>query len=201
MTLASLHRLTVLVLNRHWLPVGTITPIDAFGHLSAGTARAVLIDGAQVQPFAWDDWRGLPTGDGATVIGTPRGPVRIPAVIVLGRYDRVPMVTPKFGFEGLWFRDGGRCQYSGRRLERHEANIDHVLPRSRGGADTWENCVIADRRINTRKGAKTPAEAGLTLLRLPVAPRPMPAFVAIRNFWKVPEWDPFLAAPARLTST
>lgn len=192
MTVPILNRSIVLVLNRHWLAIDAITPVDAFGHLATGTARALYIEGDSIQAFDWEDWRVLPAGDEAATIGTPRGPVMIPTVIVLTHYARVPMIVPSFGFRGLWERDGGRCQYSGRSLRPDEANIDHIVPRSRGGADSWDNCVLADRRINTRKADRTPREAGLTLLGSPRKPDPVPATYRIRNPWNVPTWKLFL---------
>ena len=192
MTVPILHRSSVLVLNRHWLANDTITPIVAFGHLATGSARALRIDGDSIQPFDWEDWRGLEIPDGLAAIGTPSGRVRIPTVIVLTRYARVPMIRPVFGFRGLWERDGGRCQYTGRELKPGEANIDHVLPRSRGGVDSWENCVLADRKVNTRKGSLTPEEAGLRLLTEPRLPRAVPATFRIHNFWNIDDWKHFL---------
>ena len=196
MTPHSLHRTTVLVLNRHWLAIDAITPAEAFGHLATGTARALRIKGDTMQAFDWEDWRGLPAEEGSSVVGTTRGPVRIPTVIVLSRYGRVPIHVPRLGFRALWERDGGRCQYSGRKLTPAEANIDHILPRSRGGRDEWENCVLADRAINARKGARTPAEAGLRLLCQPRKPRSVPATLRVRNLWNIPDWNHFLNFPA-----
>ena len=196
MTPHSLHRTTVLVLNRHWLAIDAITPAEAFGHLATGTARALRIEGDTMQAFDWEDWRGLPADEGSSVVGTTRGPVRIPTVIVLSRYGRVPIHAPRLGFRALWERDGGRCQYSGRKLTPAEANIDHILPRSRGGRDEWENCVLADRAINARKGARTPAEAGLRLLCQPRKPRSVPATLRVRNLWNIPDWNHFLNFPA-----
>jgi 5-methylcytosine-specific restriction endonuclease McrA len=192
MTLSLIHRTTVLVLNRHWLAIDTATPAEAFGHLATGSARALRIDGDSMQALDWEDWRGLGAGDRAATIGTPRGPVRIPTVIVLTRFARVPVHRPRFGFRALWERDGGRCQYSGRKLTPAEANIDHVIPRSRGGRDDWGNCVLSDRAINTRKGARTPAEAGLSLIAEPRAPRPLPVTLRIRNLWNIQDWNLFL---------
>ena len=192
MTVHFLHRCSVLVLNRHWLAIDAVSPADAFGHLATGTARALRIEGEAMQAFDWDDWRCLPVAPGMEVIGTTRGPVRIPTVIVLARFDRVPIHRPKFGFRAIWDRDGGRCQYSGRKLLPSEANIDHIVPRSRGGGDEWENCVLADRAVNARKAARTPAEAGLRLLAQPRAPRAVPATLRIRNLWNIPDWDHFL---------
>lgn len=198
MTTPLLHRLSVLVLNRHWLAIDVATPADSFLHLASGSARALRIEAEVMEPLGWDDWLALEPGDRS--VGTPSGRVRVPAVIVLTRFERVPMHLPGFGFEGLWVRDGGRCQYTGRRLQRHEANIDHVVPRSRGGADNWENCVLSDKRINHRKGARTPEEAGLKLLNRPKVPQPVPKLARLRNVWNVPEWRHFIDLPVEAAS-
>jgi len=192
MTLSLLHRPTVLVLNRHWLAIDTATPAEAFGHLATGSARALRIEADSMQVLDWDDWRGLPAEPGDPVVGTPRGPVRLPTVIVLSRYARVPVHRPKFGFRPLWERDGGRCQYSGRKPTPPEANTHHALPPSRAGRDHRANCVLSDRAINSRKGARTPAEAGLRLLAEPRAQRPLPATPRIRNLWNIQDWNHFL---------
>ena len=188
-----LYQPTVLVLNRRWLVLDSITPAEAFSHLSAGTARAIHIGGSDfIRPLDWNAWRALPVADGCKSVGTPRGPVRIPGVILLNQFDRVPLRVPRFGLKGLWLRDGGRCQYTGRLLDHGEGDIDHILPRSRGGPTSWENCVLSDRRVNRRKGARTPDEAGLRLLRRPFVPKPLPAAALLRNLHGIPDWDLFL---------
>ena len=191
MTLLAIHNKNVLVLNRHWLPVSVVTPADAFCHLVAGTADGLCISPDSMRSLAWRDWRELPVGDSAS-IGTKDGPVRVPTVIVLTRYGGLPMRRPGFGFRALWERDGGRCQYSGRKLAIHEADIDHVMPRSRGGRDSWENCVISDRMINRRKGARTPNEAKLQLIRKPTVPRTVPVTHTIANTHNVNDWKHFI---------
>ncbi|MDP4625220.1 MAG: HNH endonuclease [Akkermansiaceae bacterium] len=191
MTLSTLHLKTVLVLNRHWLPISTVTPADAFCHMVAGTADAIRISSDAMATVKWDVWRSLPVGE-ARSIGTKDGRVLVPTVVVLNRYDGLPMCRPSFGFRALWARDGGRCQYSGRQLAIQEADIDHIMPRSRGGGDSWENCVISDRIINRRKGARTPTEAKLRLIRKPTVPRPVPVTHTIENTYDINDWDTFL---------
>ncbi|MBB5351289.1 5-methylcytosine-specific restriction endonuclease McrA [Haloferula luteola] len=192
MTDSILHRTSVLVLNRHWMAIDAISPAEAFSHLVSGTARAIWIEEGAFQPMEWEQWSVLDVPEDLPSVGTPRGRIRVPTVILLHQFDRVPMVRPVFGFRGIWERDGGRCQYTGRTLRPDEANIDHVIPRSRGGVDDWENCVLSDRRINTRKGARTPEEAGLRLLSVPKTPKAVPASLRIRNSWKIEDWNYFL---------
>lgn len=74
-----------------------------------------------------------------------------------------------------------------------EGNLDHVVPRSRDGRDSWDNLVWAARDVNTRRGNRLPHEAGLTLLRAPVPPREVPVTALIRNPLGVAEWELFLS--------
>lgn len=190
--MTHLDKPTVLVLNRYWQAIDVKSPADAYSMMAAGQATGLdMADGA-MQPTPWREWLRLPVREGDGSARTVGGAIRVPTVIVLSRYDRVPLRRPRFGLRGLWQRDGGRCQYTGRPLRPGEGNIDHVVPLSRGGASSWENCVLAHKAVNHRKGARTPEEAGLRLLRAPVTPRAVPVTALIRNAHAVTDWDPFL---------
>ena len=188
-----LHTSTVLVLNRNWQAIGVKTPAEAFAMMATGAARALDIGPGSLRPVSWQEWRALPMREHDTGVGTARGQVRSPTVLVLTRYARMPRCRLSFSRRGLWQRDGSVCQYSGRQLAYDEANIDHVLPRSRGGATSWENCVLADRWVNHRKGDRTPEEAGLRLARPPQTPRELPATAFIRNSHGIRDWELFPA--------
>ncbi len=189
----ALHKATVLVLNRNWQAIDVKTPADAFCMMSSGTATALAIeDDGNMQPTKWAEWFALPVRESDNCVGTVHGGVRVPTVIVLARYDKVPKRRPKLSGRGIWERDGGVCQYTGKKLAREEGNIDHVMPRSRGGLTTWDNCVLADKRINSRKADRTPDEVGLKLKRKPAAPRDMPSTYFIRNTHGVRDWEMFL---------
>ncbi len=184
----------VLVLNRHWQAIHVKTPAEAFCMLASGAATALDIQADDhMTPVRWDDWRLLPIREHDRAVHSPRGPVRVPTVMVAAKYARVPMRRPRFSARGIWERDGGTCQYTGRKLAPGEGNIDHVLPRSRGGGTTWENCVLAHREVNHRKADRLPQEAGLHLRQKPAAPRERPASAFIRNLHAIADWKHFLA--------
>ncbi len=188
-----LHQKVVLVLNRNWQAINTRTPAEAFCQMASDVATALDIRGTDwMVPTKWDEWRKLSVRDGDASIGTASGPIRIPTVIVVSNFAKVPMKRPKFNSRNLWERDGGRCQYTGRLLRPGEGNIDHVLPRSRGGSTCWENCVLAATEVNSRKADRTPEEAGLTLRRKPYAPREMPVTALLKNTHDIEDWEPFL---------
>lgn len=188
-----LEKTTVLVLNRHWQAIATRTPADAFCQLMTGAAVGLDIDGDAMTPVrCFADWLRLPVRPQDKAVHTVRGPVRLPTVIVLARYAQVPRKRPTFSLRAVWERDGRRCQYTGRPLRPGEGNIDHVIPRSRGGGTSWENCVLAAKDINSRKADRTPAEAGLRLLKTPTAPRELPVTLLLRNTHGITDWEPFL---------
>lgn len=122
---------------------------------------------------------------------TPSRPVPVPSVIRLRRMIRRPLGRLSLNRHNILRRDKYTCQYCGAKGKL--LTIDHVLPKSRGGRDTWENLVTACLRCNTRKGDRTPEEAGMPLLK---KPRP-PSYLAWITF-EIPEipaeWEPFLPA-------
>jgi len=190
-----LNKMTVLVLNRNWQAIHVKTPAQAFCMMATDAATALDIqDGGDMRPAKWADWLTLPIRDEDNSVRTVHGAVRVPTVIVLANYARVPKRRPKFSTKNIWQRDGAVCQYTGRKLAPHEGNIDHVVPRSRGGKTAWDNCVLAHKEINSRKADRLPEEAGLRLRRQPSAPRDLPATVLIRNAHRVRDWEHFLKA-------
>lgn len=188
-----LHRPTVLVLNRSWQAIHVKTIAESLCMQATDVAVALDIDGSNMNPVKWNDWLRLPIREGDIAIHTSTLAVRAPTVIVLCNYAKVPKKRPKLSTKTIWERDKGVCQYTGRPLSPAESNIDHVLPRSKGGATSWENCVLADRMVNSKKADHLPQEVGLRLIRAPVAPREVPVSLLIRNTHKVSDWDHFLS--------
>lgn len=171
----------VLVLNRNWQAVNTRTVQDAIAQVFAGAATLLDIRGKDdIRPVTWEEWIQLPVPEGEDAIHTSKLAIKVPTVIVAVNYSKVPKKRPKLGLRGVAQRDGNRCQYSGKVLSREEMSVDHVLPRSRGGKDEWTNLVLADKELNQKKGSKTNGEAGLKLLRAPVAPAIVPVSATLR---------------------
>jgi 5-methylcytosine-specific restriction endonuclease McrA len=188
----------VLVLNRNWQAINIRTPQDAFCQMATGVATALDIElgddarAEALRPVTWDEWITLPIREDDNMVRTARGAIRVPTVIVAVNYARVPKKRPKLSAKNIRERDGNRCQYTGRVLKPNEGSLDHVLPRSRGGQDTWENLVWAAKEVNQRKADRLPHEAGLKLLTVPRAPKELPASALIRNAHGVAEWKLFL---------
>ena len=193
-----LNKTIVLVLNRNWQAINVRTPQEAFCMMASNVATALdidLSDGGSVQalrPVTWDEWITLPIRDGDNLVRTTRGPIRVPTVIVAVNFAKVPKKRPKLCAKTIRERDGNRCQYTGQLLKPDEGSLDHVLPRSRGGADTWENLVWSSKDVNTRKGNRLPHEAGLKLLSVPRAPKELPVTALIRNAHGIADWKVFV---------
>lgn len=177
----------VLVLNRTFLPVNITSVRRAISLLYRDVARAV--DG-EYRTFDFDTWSRL--GRTPERIGLVEGAVPVPRVILLTTYDRVPQRYVRFSRVNVYARDRSECQYCGRRLPRAHLNLDHVVPRSRGGRSAWENVVCSCIECNRRKGDRTPTEAGMRLVRRPYRPQWTP-FVARSHPWRrYDDWLPFL---------
>jgi 5-methylcytosine-specific restriction endonuclease McrA len=125
-------------------------------------------------------------------IGTSSGRVRVPRVIVLLAFDRVPRRHVRFSRINIYARDNFTCQYCGDRHPRSELNLDHVVPRSLGGRSTWENVVCSCLECNRLKGGRTPSQAGITLRRPPMRPRWTPLMNLMLSSARYNEWRPFL---------
>lgn len=188
-----LNKAIVLVLNRNWQAINIRTPQDAFCQMASSVATALEIDGEDhIRPVRWDEWIRLPIRDSDNAVQTVRGAIRVPTVIVAMNFAKVPKTRPKLSAKSIRERDGNRCQYTGKLLRPDEGSLDHVLPRSRGGKDEWENLVWADKAVNARKGNRLPHEAGLKLLTVPRAPKVVPVTALIRNAHGIVDWKPFL---------
>jgi 5-methylcytosine-specific restriction endonuclease McrA len=185
----------VLVLNRLFQAIQITTVRRAFCLLYKGEVRAVDPD---YTTYAWEDWKDIPPQPHEEFLATPSFRVRIPRVVLLLHFDRLPRHEIRFTRKNIFFRDKNRCQYCGGKFSTVDLNLDHVVPLSRGGKSTWDNVVCCCVRCNSRKGGLLPNEAGMHLVKIPARPRWHP-FVKLslthsryeswRNFLDVAYWN------------
>lgn len=180
----------VLVLNRNFLPVHVTSVRRAFSLLYQGLAEAV---DDQYRTFDFDSWSALSASVHEDTIGLVDRVIRVPRVILLLTYDRIPRRQVRFNRFNVYARDRNTCQYCGQRLPRVELNLDHVIPRSQGGMSTWENIVCSCHACNRRKGGRTPKEAGMKLLHPPRRPEWTPFMLETFSLRRYREWLPFLS--------
>ena len=95
--------------------------------------------------------------------------IRLPSVIRLLEYRRIPHQTRSLSRKNILMRDRYTCQYCLRTFNSAELTLDHVIPRSRAGETAWENLVACCHPCNRRKGNQLPSEAGMKLMREPRA--------------------------------
>ena len=110
-----------------------------------------------------------PEEHGTLHVHSARQAVRVPSVIRLLEYRRIPHQTRALSRKNILLRDRNTCQYCGAAMASGELTLDHVIPRSRGGLSTWENLVACCHSCNRRKGNQLPHEASMNLMREPRA--------------------------------
>lgn len=180
---------SVLVLNRSFLPVHLTTVKRAFTLLYIGTAKVV---DRQYRTFDFSSWSDLRAGYGDDTIGVVNRVIKVPRVIALTTFDRLPKNHVRFNRLNIFARDKNTCQYCGKIFSKHDLNIDHVLPRSRGGQSVWENVVCSCHECNRRKAGRTPDEAAMKLITRPRRPRWTPYSPFTVRSLRYEEWKPFL---------
>ena len=178
-----------LVLNRNWQPVNVATVARALVLLWNESAR--VVDPADYRLYDWADWSRLDPARGEAFIQAVRQRLRVPEVIVLAGYDRLPEAAVSFSRRNIFKRDHYTCQYCGVQPGGNELTIDHVVPKSRGGASTWDNCVLACVDCNKRKADRSLAQAGLKLRKPPVRPNWQPLYA--RHAVRIASWSKFIS--------
>ena len=179
----------VLVLNRSFFPLHITSVRRAFCLLYLGIAHVV---DEQFKTFDFESWSKLAVVEREEGIGLVDRMIRIPRVILLLAYDRMPIGQVRFTRLNIYTRDKSTCQYCGKRFSKSDLSLDHIIPRSSGGRSTWENIVCCCAPCNRKKGGRTPHEAGMNLLKRPKRPNWTPFYkISLRDL-KRKEWLPFL---------
>ncbi|MGB9696947.1 MAG: HNH endonuclease [Ignavibacteria bacterium] len=113
---------------------------------------------------------------------------KCPSIVRLSVYVRVPFKKIILSRKNILRRDNHKCQYCGSSIN---LTIDHIIPKSRGGDDSWENLVTACVKCNNKKGDRTPEEANMKLRTIPKKPSHI---TFIKNFAGSVEedWKPYL---------
>lgn len=178
-----------LVLNRSWQPVGVAPVSRSLVLLWNDNAR--VVDPQDYRLYTWADWSTLIPREDELFIQAVRLRLRVPEVVALTQYDRIPMNAVTFSRRNIYKRDRYTCQYCGSQPGTEELTLDHVVPRSHGGISTWENCVLACIGCNKRKADRTPEQAHMPLRKKPVRPMWRPLY-ASRDV-RVDSWSRFMS--------
>ena len=177
-----------LVLNRQWQPVHVSSVARALILLWNDAAR--VVDPDLYRLMSWDDWAQYVPDEGAPCVRSARLRLKVPEVICLAHFDRLPNTSVTFSRRNVAKRDHYTCQYCGSQPGAESITIDHILPRSQGGASSWTNCAAACLGCNARKGDRTPEHGGLRRRRRPARPDWKPFYAA--QGVKIESWARFL---------
>lgn len=179
----------VLILNRNYQPVNVTHWRRAVTLLYIGAVRAL---DREYRLFDFAGWSALSAEYGHDTIGMATKRILIPRIVVLQTYDRLPRARVRFSRHNIFARDDHTCQYCGGHFARYDLNLDHVVPRSQQGKTNWENVVTSCVTCNSRKGGRTPEQAGMRLVRAPRKPTWAEIVHPPRFRARYREWLPFL---------
>jgi len=183
-----------LVLNRSWLAIQVCSVKRAINLLYQGHAKA--IDPDSYQAYNFNDWQDVSQQmvevSSAELISSPSINIKIPRVIVLTLYDKLPKRHVRFSRKNIFERDNWQCQYCGISPTRADLNLDHVIPRSKGGKTTWDNIVASCFKCNGKKGDRTLRQMGWKLLSAPSMPKWHPTISIPLGMVPHKEWVNFL---------
>lgn len=167
----DLKRIAVLKINSSYEPIQLCSARDAFRLMAKGAAVMQEVSEYRIN----------------------RGRIILPSVIRLTRYRHIPRRSRDITRRGILTRDHYACNYCGKIKEGGQLTLDHIIPKSRGGSNSWENLTACCFQCNNRKGDRTPEEAGMPLLR-----RPLPYSVFSSRFMlreaavDTPSWQRYL---------
>jgi 5-methylcytosine-specific restriction endonuclease McrA len=188
----------VLVLNRFYMAIRVINVRRAMTLLYRSCAEVITIDTGQYTSYEFDAWceisqlHALEKQPDEDYIQAVQFELQVPRIVRLTRYDRMPKTTVRFNRKNLFARDDYRCQYCGQNRPNSQLSLDHVVPRSLGGKTTWENIVCSCMQCNSRKGGRTPHQAGMKLLKMPSKPSSNPAMVLPLDDPRYASWKSFV---------
>lgn len=201
-------RKLVLSLNAGWQPIGVKTVADAFVSMMGGNAdnppvKALDISYPQdkdgnydfenpsIVPVTWAEWLALPIREFDLVVNTSKHKIRVPSVIVSVNFNKMPKKKFRPTKALLYELQKGICGLTGKKISFKQANLEHKIPKSFGGKDTFENLMVADAIVNSKRGNKPYEELGLKPLFNHKEPAPMPVNYVIKKL-ESHDWKWFL---------
>jgi len=188
----------VLVLNRYFSAIRVIDARRAFVLLAKEIAEVVAVEDGSYVSYPFSTWTELSEfrrefeSLDHDWVRTARITIAVPKIVRVLGYDRLPREAVKLNRRNIYARDSNRCQYCGRSFPTKELTLDHIKPRVQGGGNSWTNLVCACVKCNARKGGRTPEQAGMRLIRVPVKPKRNPAISLRLGSPKYESWKAFL---------
>ncbi|MEM0966656.1 MAG: HNH endonuclease [Verrucomicrobiota bacterium] len=186
----------ILILNRVWQPVNIVGVRRAVSLLFQDNAQVIHPNEGNYELLSASDWiersTTHPPEEGELCVRSVRLRLRLPQILLLKEFDRVPVQDTKLCRRNIFERDNYRCQYCGEVFPESKLNLDHVIPRDRGGRTSWENLVTSCIECNSKKANRLPHQAGLVLRRQPMRPKHRPFLSVLHRSGSRDAWKPFL---------
>ncbi|HVE43026.1 MAG TPA: HNH endonuclease [Planctomycetota bacterium] len=160
-----------LVLNRNWTPIQVTSVREAISLVAKGSALIIEPETYETHDLrTWNDVSIAKARFDGERIRSPRLALVPPEVILLKGYQGQGERSVVFSRKNIFKRDRYTCQYCGAQPGPEALTIEHIVPRSKGGISSWENCVLACVECNKRKADRTPEQAGMKLRTIPRKP-------------------------------
>lgn len=191
----------VLKLNRNYQPIEIITAKDAFTLLYKNCAEVVTVENGAYANYTFVSWAEVSElkeelGEWVEYdewIHTTSFTLEIPRVIRVLGFGDIPKYTIKLTRKNIYNRDNNTCQYCGKQFPTDQLNIDHVIPRSKGGKNSWENLVCSCIKCNQKKRDREPKEASMKLIKIPQMPKHNPHLSVHIGNAKYKSWTHFIS--------
>lgn len=167
---------TTLVLNKNYQPINIVSWKRALNKVINGRAEIVYFQNEKYENFNFDGWLQFTRNklkeekSKEIIIYTENFPIIAPSVIRALYYNEVKGKYVKLTRRNLYTRDNYTCSYCGKKFKPNDLNIDHVIPRSKGGRHVWENVVCSCIKCNTKKSNMLLSECNMKLLKNPYVP-------------------------------
>lgn len=183
----------VLKLNKNWQVLGVVSVRKAMEDLASGQVTALNFVDGYPMPCKWEEWIKIPVADNEEhILCSHNRKIKLVRVIISVRFDKLIVKPPKLTLKNLRIRDKDTCIYTGKKLKPSEMSIEHIIPQSLNGKDTWDNVALAHRDVNSKRGNLPLEKVGLKLRWVPHAPRAKKPAELIENKHNYPEWELFL---------
>lgn len=196
----SLLQELVLTLNKDYLATAVISARDAITALVSGKVSVIT---ESYELYSFEEWTKITKyfeqdedlySKYPGIIRSPSIELFVPQVVIFkeSEYTSPRIVNIRFSRRSILQRDHNKCQYCGINLRQNEASLDHIIPKSKGGTNSWKNLVTACIYCNAKKGDKLLSDIGWKLLQEPTEPKWKSHIGTPFNLVKKNYWNNFL---------
>ncbi len=193
----------VLTLNKSYKALGIITLAEALSAVIKERAEIIHEEDGYYQGFDVNSWSELSqlnyeykneiSAKKLEWINTSYEPFQVPRIIRYLNYDQYHEKKVKFSRRNIFIRDNYTCAYCGKKYPVEKLQLEHIIPKSKGGTTTWKNTVCACHECNFKKSNRTPEEAGMKLIKEPFVPKVLPFKGRFLPKKRYKEWDNFVS--------